>query len=197
MKISHINECVQTITDEDIVRAMKKIPGYLDITPSDFMDIYRSAFKHAVSRIKTAIKASHIMARNVITVPKETSVSDVVKKMASHDISGVIVSDNGRDVTGVISEKDILKQMCDLQNPSFMHVILQCLKTTGCIAVDLNRMTAADLMSSPPITVPETATILDVADTMDRLNINRVPVVDGTDRLVGIIARSDLVQAMC
>ena len=61
MNFSRINECFQTITDEDVLEAMKKIPGYLDITPSDFLEVYRIAFDHAVSRIRSAILAEHVM----------------------------------------------------------------------------------------------------------------------------------------
>lgn len=49
MNFSRMNECFQTITEEDVLDAMKKIPGYLDITTSDFLKIYRIAFDHAVA----------------------------------------------------------------------------------------------------------------------------------------------------
>lgn len=39
MNSSNINECFQGITDADVLEAMKKIPGYLDITPSDFLSV--------------------------------------------------------------------------------------------------------------------------------------------------------------
>ncbi len=45
--------------------------------------------------------------------------------------------------------------------------------------------------------VETTVSILDLANTLDRFKINRVPVVDQNKKLAGIIARSDLVQAMC
>jgi CBS domain-containing membrane protein len=35
------------LTDADIYEAMKSIPGYLDITPGDFKELYCIAFRHA------------------------------------------------------------------------------------------------------------------------------------------------------
>ena len=35
------------VSDSDIYEAMKEIPGYLDITPSDLKEIYRHAYRHA------------------------------------------------------------------------------------------------------------------------------------------------------
>ena len=39
-----------SISDSDIYKAMEEIPGYLDITPEDFREIYRHAFQHAYQK---------------------------------------------------------------------------------------------------------------------------------------------------
>ena len=39
------------LENEDIIAAMKEIQGYIDITPADFMEIYRVAYNHAVDRL--------------------------------------------------------------------------------------------------------------------------------------------------
>ena len=40
------------MSDEDILDAMKSIPGYLDITPGDFKEIFRYAYRHAIERMQ-------------------------------------------------------------------------------------------------------------------------------------------------
>ena len=197
MKISSFNECALPITDEDIVGAMKKIPGYLDITPSDFMEVYRVAFDHALSRLKTAVRAEEIMTRSVIAVQEHSPLPEVVKTMAEHRISGVPVLKADQTLSGVISEKDVLRRMTDDKTLSFMRVVLLCLENSGCMARDLKKLTAADIMTSPPVTVTGQTPVFEIADIMDRMNINRVPVVDEDLRLLGIIARSDLLKTMC
>lgn len=197
MNFSNINECFQSITDEDVLEAMKKIPGYLDITPSDFLSVYRIAFDHAVSRIRSAILAEHVMTRAVIFAIEETPLIDVATQMGENEISGLPVINNDNVVTGVISEKDFLVRMNEKKVPSIMQVLLQCMNTSSCLAVPFKKLKAMDIMSSPPTTVHLKTTLLDVANTLDRFNINRVPVIDDNKKLVGIIARSDLVQAMC
>ncbi|MBU1387779.1 MAG: CBS domain-containing protein [Proteobacteria bacterium] len=197
MKFSSLNECTLPISDEDIIQAMKQIPGYLDITPSDFMEVYLVAFDHAMSRLKTAITADQIMKTNVITVGENASLIEVVKKMADNNISGLPVVRNDQTVTGIISEKDFLKRMNDDHAPSFMRVVLQCLETTGCIAADFKKLVATDIMSSPCITILPQTPLIEIAGLMDQKAINRVPVIDDKLKLVGIIARSDIVQTMC
>jgi CBS domain-containing protein len=197
MKFSALNECRQTISDEDIVKAMKKIPGYLDITPSDFMEIYRVAYDHALHRLRHAITAEQVMTKQVISVPETASLAEVVRLLADHDISGIPVARPDLTLAGVISEKDFLSKMGGGKSPSFMHVILQCIAHTGCIAADVSNLTAAEIMSSPAVTISGTTPLFEVADIMDRHNINRVPVIDDIGRLAGIVARSDLIQTMC
>jgi CBS domain-containing protein len=197
MKFSALNECRQTISDEDIVKAMKKIPGYLDITPSDFMEIYRVAYDQALHRLRHAITAEQIMTKQVISVSETAPLADVVRLLADHDISGIPVARPDLTLAGVISEKDFLSKMGGGKSPSFMHVILQCIAHTGCIAADVSNLTAAEIMSSPAVTISGTTPLFEVADIMDRHNINRVPVIDDIGRLAGIVARSDLIQTMC
>ncbi len=197
MKISELNQHSIGVTNEDIIQAMKKISGYLDITPSDFMEVYQVAYMHAFERLTSSIKAQDIMTKKVIAIDEDTSPIDTVKLMARHNISGLPVLNKKNKVSGIISEKDFLKQMNTLKQPSFMNVILQCLESKGCIALDLKKLSARDIMSSPPITIEMNTPVLEVANLFESHNINRVPVLDKHLNLAGIIARSDLVQAFC
>ncbi len=196
MKFSTLNECAPAITDRDILEAMKKIPGYLDITPSDFMEIYQVAFHHALERLRKAITADQVMTREVVFVNETSPLPETVQKMADFKISGLPVLHGDGTLAGVISEKDVLKLMHHEPGASFMQVLFQCLENKGCLAKDLRTRTAGDIMTTPPVTVPENTPILEVAGIMDRSNINRIPVVDNALRCVGIIARSDLVKTM-
>ena len=43
------------LTEADILEAMKKIPGYLDITPLDFKEVYCLAYRQAVARLSQEV----------------------------------------------------------------------------------------------------------------------------------------------
>jgi len=196
MQFSALTQYTQKITDNDILHAMKKIPGYLDISPSDFMEIYRVALEYTLDRLKNAVKTDQIMIRKVITAGKETALVEVIKKMADNNISGLVVVKQDQTVAGVISEKDFLKKLDSNHRLSFMNVLLQCIESQGCIAADFKNLKAGQIMSCPPVTVQIQTPVMQVAAIMDQNNINRVPVVDEQSKLVGIITRSDLVQTM-
>ncbi len=44
------------ISDDDIFSAMREISGYLDITPSDFKELYLKAYQHAISRLTRSVR---------------------------------------------------------------------------------------------------------------------------------------------
>ena len=54
-------------------------------------------------------------------------------------------------------------------------------------------MHVADIMSIRPVTVPRTATLGTVARTLALHGVTALPVVDGHDRVVGIISEADLI----
>jgi CBS domain-containing protein len=117
--------------------------------------------------------------------------------MAAHDISGLPVLNDDDRITGVVSEKDFLSRMNKNKALSFVQVLVQCADASSCLVVPFKTLKVREVMSSPPVTVRKETPMLEVANILDQFNINRVPVSDDNNRLVGIIARSDLVQAMC
>lgn len=183
------------LTDQDVYEAMKSISGYLDITPRDFKELYCRAYRHAVERISRSVLARDIMTKDVVFVSRDTPLDEVAELMGRRGISGLPVTDDGKRVVGVISEKDFLSRMGEAGPKNFMTVISNCLKAKGCIALPIRAKRASDIMSSPALTVYESSPYLEVAGLMAKRAINRVPVTDSEDQLIGIITRNDLIRA--
>jgi CBS domain-containing protein len=183
------------ISDDDIYEAMKDIPGYLDITPGDLKEIFRLAYRHALRRIASAVRARHIMTGTVHSVAADTPLKDVADLMAEKNVSGVPVHDGTGTVVGVISEKDFLRHMGATEPVHAMRVISACLQGKGCVAAPIRSARARDIMSAPPITVTEDTTLFEIMGLFNEKNINRVPVVDDAKRLTGIVSRADVMTA--
>lgn len=183
------------LSDDDIYEAMKEIPGYIDITPQDFKEIYKHAFKQAITRIARSIKAVDIMTRRVLTVKRETPLQEVAEVMAMSGVAGVPVINDNKRVIGVISEKDFLKSMGIKERINLMSVIAECLKGKGCVVVTIKGKTAKDIMTSPPVTIVEETTLMEIVDILNKKGINRLPVVDRDGYLIGIVSRADIIKA--
>jgi CBS domain-containing protein len=173
---------------------MKEIGGYLDITPGDFKEIFRFAYRHAVERLTQSLKVKDIMTKEVVFSREDTSLKDVADMMSRNGISGVPVVGDADEVVGVISEKDFLFHMGAKDTTSFMGVVTQCLQDPKCVAPSLRKRQAQDIMKSPAITVTEDTLVSEVTRIFGEKSINRAPVVDRQRRLVGIVSRADVLQ---
>jgi CBS domain-containing membrane protein len=183
------------LKEEDIVAAMREIPGYLDITPRDFGEIYALAFQHALERLNREVTVAEIMTREVVGVQPDTPLADVAEAMGQRGVSGVPVLDDNRRVVGVVSEKDFLMRMGVKESQNFMTLVASCLRSKGCVALPIKKQTAGDLMSAPAVTVSPETRVRDLAELFAARHINRAPVTDAEGRLVGIVTRGDLVKA--
>jgi len=183
------------LTDQDVQEAMKAIPGYLDITPGDFKELYRHAYRHALERLSRSLTARDIMTRDVICVRRETPLHEVAGIMGSRGISGVPVVDSDRTVVGVISEMDFLTRMGARGRKNFLSVVADCLKTRGVDFLAMPDQRAEDVMSSPAITVTEHVSYMEIARLFIDKAINRAPVVDQEGHLMGIVSRADILEA--
>lgn len=185
------------LSEEDVLKAMKDIPGYLDITPGDFKEIYSFAYRHAVERHIHSTRAKDAMTRQVVFVNKATTLIEVADILNHHDITGVPVVDDEKKVVGVISEKDFLFNMGAKETRTFMGVVAHCLKNKGCVAISMRKQKAKDIMSSPAITVSENTLVSEIAGIFTEKKINRTPVTDPNDILIGIVTRTDIVKSYC
>src|SRR5208283_5684226 len=149
--------------------------------------------RHAYDRIIKSVMARDIMTREVITVGRLTPLDEVAGVMASRGISGVpVLEDDGR-IAGVISGKDFLTSMGAGDKMNFMAVIAECLKGREFVSMPIGRKKAEDIMTSPAITVTENTAVSEIALIFSSKKVNRVPVVDQSGTLIGIVSRADIV----
>lgn len=60
---------------------------------------------------------------------------------------------------------------------------------------DFVQYTAADVMTSRPVTVQPDATVAEVQELFERHGFNGLPIVDANDRLVGFVTKMDILRA--
>jgi CBS domain-containing membrane protein len=187
---------VAGLTDADVMDAMKSLSSYIDITPGDFRELYGIAFRLAVDRFTRSVTARDIMNEKVVSVTPEDTLADVVRAMSAGEVSGAPVVGPDGKVLGILSEKDILRRMLDGKSGSIMTLMTGCLEAGGCMCMRVRDLPAREVMTSPAVTVPADATLAEMADLLAGRKVNRLPVTDHEGRLLGILARSDIVNAM-
>jgi CBS domain-containing membrane protein len=183
------------ISEQDVIEAMKAIPGYLDITPGDFKEVYQAAYALAVKRLLTSLKAADLMTKPVQLVGQEMDLVQAAALLAEKQISGAPVVNNEGKIVGVVSEKDFLREMGFGATPSFMQIATHCLNNKGCMIGNLRNRTIGDIMTRLPITGSPEMTIGQISALFVERQINRLPIVGVDGRPVGIVTRTDLAHS--
>jgi CBS domain-containing protein len=131
-----------------------------------------------------------VMTTHVVAVRANAPFKEMAARLREHRVSAFPVLDEDNKVIGVVSEADLLaKEALEYAIPGMMSGILhhrEQAKASG--------ITAADLMTKPPVTIGPREPVTHAARLMYARRVKRLPVVDDDGRLVGIVSRADVLS---
>jgi CBS domain-containing protein len=131
-----------------------------------------------------------VMTTQVVTVGPTASFKEMVVKMRRSGASALPVIDGEGRVIGVVSEADMLNKEADLdKEPGTLSGILRFEEREKAAGV-----TAAELMTKPPVTIGPSAPLTEAARLMRDRRVKRLPVINDTGLLIGIISRADVLR---
>jgi CBS domain-containing protein len=136
----------------------------------------------------------NVMTSDVVSVRYETPFKEIAELLGEHRISGLPVVDDDEKVIGVISETDLLFRQTEQDGDAPTNRRWRLTPAARRAAAKARARTAGRLMSVPPVTVHAHESIARSARTMAEHRVERLPVLDEEDRLVGIVTRCDLLQ---
>ena len=118
---------------------------------------------------------SIISGKRVETISASASVHDLVNSLNSHHVGALVVSNDGKKIDGIVSERDVVRAMPGkLDQLVAMHV--------------------REIMSVEVHTCTPDSTIAELMTMMTELRIRHVPVVDEAGLLVSIVSIGDVVK---
>ena len=121
-----------------------------------------------------SMTVNQVMEKRVQSARLKTK-GDVIASLMIEGFGSVPVVDSGRRLAGIVSEHDLLAAMDD--------------------GHELGRITAGDIMTGNPYSVRPETTVGTLVHVLRASDLVRVPVVDVSNKLVGIIARRDVLRA--
>lgn len=143
------------------------------------------------------MQARDIMTTDVIAVAPEATVAEIAATLVDNRISAVPVVDDQKRVVGIVSEGDLMRRSEIGTEPRHSWWLV-AMTSTDQLAEEFAKthgVKAAEIMTADVTTVTEDASIGWIAELLETRKIKRVPVVRD-DRLVGIVSRANLVQAL-
>jgi CBS domain-containing protein len=131
------------------------------------------------------------MTSPAITIDPLTPYKDIVEILEDTKISALPVVDAMDRLVGIVSEADLLLKEERLENrpPGLLRGRMR-----GTDHARGEAATAKDLMTSPVISIEEGGSLARAARIMHENHVKRLPVVDGKDKVIGILARRDILK---
>lgn len=124
------------------------------------------------------MKIANIIAHKgpfVATINSTSNIAHLVDLLKRHNIGAVVVSDDGRHIEGIISERDIVRALAS-------H--------TG----EISSLQVADLMTRDVFTCTQDDTVDGLMQTMTTNKFRHAPVVDSDGTLMAVVSIGDLVR---
>ncbi|SFJ93493.1 CBS domain-containing protein [Bradyrhizobium sp. Gha] len=143
------------------------------------------------------MRAHQIMTRSVISVTPDTSIVEAANIMLKRHVSGLTLVDAAGKLVGIVSAGDFLRRS-EIGTGRIRRGFLRFILGPGRSASDFvqeHGRKISEVMTKQPTTITEDTALAEIVDLMERNNIKRLPVVRG-DKLVGIVSRANLLQAV-
>lgn len=143
------------------------------------------------------MKARDVMSTEIVTLAPDMPIPQIARLFRRLGITGAPVLEEG-EVIGIVTEIDLIARHARPHSPLYLPLLDAKIPLRGRreyqeILRHILGLTARDIMTSPVITVDADADVEEVATRMVESRANPLPVLAG-DKLVGIIAHTDLIQ---
>lgn len=124
------------------------------------------------------MKVGEICNREVVVVDREAAILEAAQLMRRRHVGDVVVTEEREGLrvpVGILTDRDIVVELLAEQVP-------------------LEAVAVGDAMSSELLTVSEEEEVMDAIQRMRGRGVRRVPVVDHSGALAGILAVDDLID---
>jgi CBS domain-containing protein len=154
-----------------------------------------------------AILAKEVMTTPVISIKADTPLKRAAEILDENFFSGMPVVDDDDQLIGVISETDFLRYTQQiigqpLRDPHRVftkgkEVLHVDITHRGIEVIELVASTTVEtMMTLEVVSATEDTPIYEIARLMQENNINRIPIVNGNNKLRGIITRADIIRTL-
>lgn len=143
------------------------------------------------------MQVKDIMTTTVATVQPDTSIQEIAKLLLERRISAVPVVDANGQILGIVSEGDLMRrsETGTERHPSWWLSLVASPKETAINYIKSHGGHARDIMTRDLISVDADASLEEVAKTLEKHRIKRLPVLRN-GKLIGIVSRADLLRGL-
>lgn len=162
------------------------------------IELHRSGAEDVDDAPRTGHSVGELMHTDVPTVGPTARLEEIVRALESSRRRRVVVIDENRHVLGIISDGDLLRRSQQKHHPGLLARLRNVLvgeETVTQVLPDAGER-AADLMTTPVITVQPDTPLAEALQLMTTHAVKRLPVVDAEGRLVGLLGRASVLRGL-
>ena len=141
------------------------------------------------------MRAHQIMTRSVVTVAPDATILEAANTMLQHHVRGLPVVDAAGKLVGIVSEGDFIRRGEIGTQRKRSRWLRFLMGSDATQYVREHGRKVSEVMTREPFTIAEDATLEEIVASMETNDIKRLPVMHG-DKLVGIVSRANLLQAV-
>ena len=120
---------------------------------------------------------SQLLKRKIVSINENKPISKAINILAKHNIGALPVLNSKRELCGIISERDILRQL------------------SKDIEINLKKSLINSIMTSQVITITRNINSEVIMDIMTKHKVRHIPIVD-KKVLIGIVSIGDVVKRL-
>ena len=120
---------------------------------------------------------SQLLTRDVISVSENKTIYNAIKLLAENNVGALPVLNNSMELCGIISERDIIREMSKNIKVNFKKSFINSIMTSKVITIDKNKKSE------------------EIMDIMSKNKIRHIPIVE-KKILIGIVSIGDVVKRL-
>lgn len=139
------------------------------------------------------VRVRDVMAVDVASVSPGAPLPQVVDLLLARGVKAVPVVKAGGKVVGLVTGGDLLARGGMGARLSLQNILPEEIRSGE--RARMSGLTAADVMTAPAVTIGERASLREAAQVMTKRGLKRLPVVDASGELIGIVSRADILRS--
>lgn len=183
------------ISDQDLTLALESMDMFMDVSSGDLRKLLADAEARSFKRFKGCITCADIMLRDVPAVEYGTEVEEAWNIMHKQKLKAMPVIDRAKRVIGIITWNDFFKFIDLRPYDRFQDKFRAFIRRTPDISTDKPE-SVGHMMSRSVVVLPECTHIADLVSLMSTQGYRQIPIVNGENRLVGMVYQANLIAAL-
>lgn len=180
-----------TFVDADLDAALSHYNQVLDVSRADLEGLMHLAGKAAFQRTLGDLKCEDIMSKPPFAVEPGVSIKEAWALMRTEQIKALPVVDGQAHVQGIVTAADFMRLSSLEMSGGWGDRIKGWVKGRG-----QNPKNVQDVMTAPVQVVHAEQPVMDLVALFSRGGHHHLPIVDRSQRLVGVISQTDLLKAL-